>query len=249
MLCLSTAYAQYGCRTVARGDTIYQRCYYTTGQLASEISYLKSDERWKHLKVYTTAKAVSYETSYGQRYGSSHVELRYQGHGGVASAHYTMQPDGGIQYTDVTTYLRPDGTVDHVEDMSRGNDGEMHPWLKHMPEKPQTVVPAPKPAACLPVPEQKELYVINYTSETLHLICQYRDIQAAAMALMIEAADTTKVGVYSATNSSADPLRHYMIQVADKARRGYQYQLKSIGNAADAHQYVMIVCRKVSAKK
>lgn len=256
VLCTLAASAQYGCKTIIKGDTIYQRCYYTSGQLSTEVSYQKSDERWKHLKVYTTAKAVSYETSYGQRYGSSHVDLRYQAGGGVATAHYTMQPDGGIQYTDVTTYFRPDGTVDHEEDMSRGNDGELHTWLKHMPEKPQTVVQAPKPtpappapAACQPVPDQKELYVVNYTSEALHLVCQYLDIQAASMGLDIEPADTAKVGIYSSFASSVDPLQHYTVLVANKARTGYQYQVQRMTSGTDAPQYLMIVCKRVKARK
>ncbi|MBS1685083.1 MAG: hypothetical protein JSS76_10025 [Bacteroidetes bacterium] len=255
MLYITTASAQYGCKTTSKGDTIYQRCYYTTGALCTEISYLKNNERWKQVKIYTKSKELVYERSYGQRYGSSHVELRYQPSGSVSTAHYTMQPDGGIQYTDITTYFKPDGSIDHEEDMSRGNDGEIHPWPIHMPDKPQPVVPAPRPvpapapAACLPVPEQRELYLINYTSERLHLICQYRDIKAASMSLLIEPADTAKVGVYSSFHTSPDPLQHYMIQIADKARRGYQYQVKTISNAADTQQYIMIVYRKIKGRK
>lgn len=256
LLYAGTISAQYACKTITKGDTMYQRGYYTTGQLSTEISYLKSNDRWKNLKVYGKDKTVIYERSYGQRYGSSHVELRYQAGGGVASAHYTMQPDGGIQYTDITTYFKPDGTIDHEEDMSRGNDGEIHPWPIHMPERPQPVVPAPKPATtpqkpaeCAPVPGQKQLYVINYTSEPLHLTCRYKDIQAAAMGLDIEAADTATVGVYSSFRSVIDPLQHYALQVTNKARTGYQYQVKTIANGDDARQYVMIVCRRIKSKK
>ncbi len=256
ILYTATVHAQYGCKTLIRGDTIYQRCYYTTGQLVTEISYLRSNERWKHVKIYNKDHDVSYQNSYGQRYGSSHVDLRYQTGGGVVSAHYTMQPDGGIQYTDVTTYFKPDGTVDHEEDYSRGNDGELHTWLKHMPEEPQPVVPAPKPAltppaaaVCQPVPDQKELYVVNYTSEPLLLTCRYTDIQAAAMRLDIDPADTAKVGVYSAFHTSSDPLQHYSILVASKPRSGYQYLVQGIPSGASPQQYVMVICRKVKTKK
>lgn len=251
----AAAYAQYSCKTMTKGDTIYQRCYYTTGQLSTEICYLHTNERWKHLKVYTKTHELSYENSYGQRYGSSHVDLRYQADGGVASAHYTMQPDGGIQYTDVTTYFKADGTQDHVEDNSRGNDGEPHLRLLR-PQEPKPIAPTPqtspqpsKPNECAPVPGQKKLYLINYTSETLQLIYQYKDGRSSAVRAAVEPSDTTVVGVYSSYRSSSDPLQHYGIQVASRPKTGYQYQVKPINSGDTADQYVIVVCRKVKTKR
>lgn len=245
----SAALAQYGSKTFTRKDTVWTICYFTTGQKSTEVYDLASDTRWHTLKAYDKNGKVIYERSYGQKHGSSGVELKYHPNGGISSARYTMQPDGGIQHTDITTYFTADGRVDHEVDMSIGDNGMMHgPGIittkGPVPAPHVTPRPAPKPNECAPVPAATEVYLINYTSERLHIRAQYKDIAAGPAFYDIEPSDTVKMGIHYAS-SAANPLDHYKLQVETQARYDFEYRVSNGGGNGSNKQYVMVTCRKI----
>ena len=243
------AMAQHGVKTFTKDGREWAVSYFTSGQRSTEVSCTVSDSRWKKLSVYDRAGHVIYETNYGQRYGSSHVDVKYYPDGAVYSTHYTMQPDGGIQYTDITTFFAPDGKVDHVEDNSLGNDGTPHVRAPLRPD--QTPAPSiyttPKSAECVPVPTPTEVYLINYTSERLHIRSEYKDMSAGPVYYDVEPADTVRIGAHYAT-MTADPLRHYSIYVETKPRFGLGYYVNYRGMANSNNQYVLVTCHRTSKK-
>ena len=240
------AISQHACKTFTKDGYEWQVCYYKTGQKSTEISYALSDTRWKSLKVYDRTGKVIYEESYGPKHGSSGVELKYYPDGGVSSAHYTMQPDGGIQYTDITTYFKPDGTVDHVEDYSRGNDGEFHVPPVHLPA-PSPTVPRRenKPVECTPVPPLTQVFLINYTSEPLHIRSQFMDITGGPVYCDVDPSDTVRIGAYNAT-PEMNPLDHFKVKVETRARYSYEYRVSHIPGGNSGRHYIMVTCRKLA---
>lgn len=240
-LCL---HAQVGCKTYTADSTEKQVCYFTTGQKSTEISYPRSNPNWKNLKAYDLKGNVIYSREYGRRWGSSGVDIKYYPNGGLSSARYTMQPDGGIQHTDITTYFTPEGKVDHEDDRSIGNNGSM----RVSPVKGPAHV-APKPNECAPVPASTQIYLINYTSERLHIRYQFKDITSSGPGYMdIEPSDTTKLGIYYPKGRESNPLGHYTIEVETKPKYDYEYRLANAGGNSTGKQYVMVTCSKIQRR-
>lgn len=244
--------AQQATKTFTRKDTVWTISYFTSGQKSTEIYNLVSDSRWHQLRAYDKTGKVIYERSYGQKHGSSGVSLKYHPNGAIYTAHYTMQPDGGIQYYDVTSYFTPEGKLDHEEDNSRGNDGQLHvaptvnPARTPVPNVHIAPQPATKPSECTPVPASTEIYLINYTSERLHIRSQYTTIAAGPVYYDVEPSDTVRVGMYFATAGNAgNPLDHYALKVETRPRYGLEYRITNAAGGTTLKQYVMATCRRI----
>lgn len=59
-----------------------------------------------------------YKTDHGCLHGCGSLTVRYYSNGSVESARKTFQPDGGIQYYDITIFFNEDGTFNREEDNS-----------------------------------------------------------------------------------------------------------------------------------
>jgi hypothetical protein len=242
------AMAQYGTKTYIKDGRQWTVSYFTAGQKSTEVSYAESDSRWKKITAYDRTGHVIYETNYGQRYGSSHVDVRYYPDGAVYRTHYTMQPDGGIQYTDITTYYAPDGKVDHEEDNSIGNEGV--PLLRTM----FSTGPCARYTSAY-LAEASRMYagaishgclsdstipVSAFISES-----QYKDIAGGPAYYDVDPADTVRIGAHYAT-PMADPLDHYSLYVETKPRNGFGYYINYWGMASSNRQYVLVTCHRSS---
>jgi hypothetical protein len=249
---ISGASAQQGSKTFTRKDTVWTISYFATGQKSTVIYSLVSDSRWHQLKAYDKSGKVIYERSYGLKHGSSGVDLKYHPNGGIYTAHYTMQPDGGIQHYDVSSYFTPEGKLDHEEDNSLGDDGLRHlqpiysPLRTPAPNVQIAPHPLQKPNECIPMPASTEIFLINYTSERLHVRSQYTAIQAGPVYYDVDPSDTVKIGAYFATaGNPGDPLGQYSLRVETKPRNGFEYRITNAAGGTTLKQYVMAICRRI----
>jgi hypothetical protein len=238
------AVAQQSCRIFATDSSELQVCYFTTGQMSTEIASRKSNKQWHTLKAYDLYGHEIYTRSYGQQYGASNVELTYYPSGAIYIARYIVLPDSGSQRTDITTYFTVDGKVDHELDNSVDKTGEqkhdqiIYPGHVPLPAKPG------KPVS----PPSTNLYLINYTSETLMLAAQSKDIAAPPFAREIDPADTFLVGTYYATPGTQNPMDHYSMRIVTKPRRGYEYLIRYIEGYKSDKEYVMVTLHRAEKK-
>jgi hypothetical protein len=233
LLSLISLNAQYACKT---GPGIAEICYFRTGQKSTERAVSDKRRNWKVFTAYNRSGKVIYQQEYGQFAGSSYVEAKYYADGGISSAHYTMQPDGGIQFTNITTFFTPDGRVDHVEDMSIGNDGEMHLTPIHKsveaPRKEQV-------AACNPPMLVCSLYAINGTGHRLSIHAQYKKGSSQAYDRQVNAGDSVLIGNYYPAGREESPLEHYSLNVI-RNYKGQYYNIAVVPGAIGDRRYVMI---------
>jgi hypothetical protein len=248
-ICLAFGAHSQQSKTINTSDSTIEIYQYKTGKRSADIRYAKASSYWKRVNVYDIHGEIVYTRDYGRKWGSSHVELKFRPEGGVSTARYTMQPDGGIQYFDVTTYFTGDGKVDHEEDRSLGDNGQprLNPNFTH--QEPAIILKPVKPNECIPVPASVQVHLINYTSEILHVRYQFRDIVNSGPAYLdIEPSDTTKLGIYYPKGNDQNPLDHYSVSVETKAKNRVEYRIANAGGNNDV-RYLMVICRKIRAGK
>lgn len=244
---LTSLKAQLGCKKSISDEGEVTSCFHSNGKLSTQIIKLKNDTRWYRIRIFNAAGDEIYSSEYGAKWGSSNVQLSYYENGQVKSAHYTMQPDGGIQYHDVTTYFTVDGSKEREEDNSLDNYGSPRLLLptEHSPDTKHLVhVKVPTPASCTPVKVPFDLYIINYTSDLLRLnITNTYNFDLPAVK-QIEAGDTIFISSFYDEPGNVLPLTQFRIELNQKAKRGYTYQINHISTSESKKQFVAITLRK-----
>lgn len=242
--------AQLNCKLshTAEGETA--TCYHANGKKSTVIFKSKSEQRWFTLKIYDGSGRELYSREYGNKWGSSGVDLKYYKNGQVESARYTMQPDGGIQHYDVKTFWTEDGKYFREEDNSWGNDGLRCPGVVKT-ALPTVPPPAPKaetkqPNECAPVQTLFDFYIINNTSDSLTITCANRITFGKPLTKTADAGDTVKIETYYAEYGAASPLKFYKIDLKEEARKGYRFQIKHMEGSKDQTQYAAISLRRIN---
>lgn len=242
-------WAQLNCTTLKTDSGELQICHLQNGQKSTVVFSPKVNPRWKTLTAYNTHGNMIYQKNYGQRWGSSGVDVRYYANGALKSARYTMQPDGGIQYTDITTFFTADGKFDHESNDGTDMFGHRGPQVlvapSHTPPAPQTQ----KPNECAPVPAGNTCFLINNTSDVLNITAQYKPINASPFDNKIEPGDTLKIGIYYPKNDADGPLNSWKITVHNKAKTGYHYSLQLLSGDKKTAKYIAVYMRNNDDKK
>jgi hypothetical protein len=143
-------------------------CYYAWKKVSTKTYSTHAEPKINHFIAYDSLGAIIFEGFSGYKHGSNGLTVRYHPTGGVASIQVTMQPDGGIQYTDITHFYAPNGKFIRSEDHS------LRETLTPIFIEPTTpTVPVPKqnqPIACNPVPQQTQYFALkNVNSFTIKL--------------------------------------------------------------------------------
>lgn len=110
--------AQLNCKTLKGqfGDSVI--CYHSGGQ-RSTVEFRDSDQfNYRTFYAFDTKGNKIFEGGHGYRHGGGSLDVTYHSNGCVNSVRSTFQPDGGIQYYDVTTYFNEDGSFNRREDNS-----------------------------------------------------------------------------------------------------------------------------------
>ena len=241
--------AQLNCKTITTTEGETTACYHANGKKSTVIFKAKKEQHWYALKIYDNSGKEIYSKEYGHKWGSSGVDLKYYKNGQVESARYTMQPDGGIQHYDVTSYFREDGKFDHDEDRSLNNHGLMElqgPGYKPVLE-PEVIKPkpSPNPNECAPVQTPFDFYIINNTSDLITVTCANRTTFGKPVTKTADAGDTIKVESYYAEPGSPSPLKFYKVDLKDKPKAGYRFHIKHMEGGKDKSQYAAISLRRI----
>jgi hypothetical protein len=130
--------AQLNCKTLKglMGDSVI--CYHANGKVSTITFPEDGFERYSHTVIYDLYGNEVYQGGQGYRHGGGSLYLTYYKNGAVSSARSTFQPDGGIQYFDVTTFFNEDGTFLRKEDNSWDRQLTIPTYIEHnrVVEKP-----------------------------------------------------------------------------------------------------------------
>ncbi len=242
-------YSQLNCTTIKSGTTNTTTCYHKNGKESTVVKELSTSPRWYLLKIYDSKGKELFSREYGLKWGSSGIDLSYHSNGQVKSVHYTMQPDGGIQRTDITTHFNDEGIFEREEDRSLGNNGLPELVLPdYLQKKPAYIIPKEntlKVSDCLPVQTPFDFYLINNTSSRLNLTCSNQNTYGNRISKQIDAGDTIFIETYYSEPGSPSPLKFYNVELRDKPKRGYNFQIKHLDGNNKRDHYAAISLRRI----
>lgn len=239
--------AQLNCKTINTAEGETTTCYHANGKKSTVIFQAQKQQRWYVLKIYDNTGKEIYSKEYGNKWGSSGVDLKYYKNGQVESVRYHMQPDGGIQHYDVKTLFSEMGEFLRDEDFSLDRTGILQkgpgyiepikPTMKELEKK--------SPAECAPVQTQFDFYIINNTSDEIVVTTRNTITFGKTITKTIDAGDTAKIETYYAEPGSPSPLKFYKVDLKDNPKVGYRFQIKHIAGEAQRQQYAAISLRRI----
>ncbi len=207
--------AQLNCKTitVSKGDSVL--CYHVNGKVAT-ISYPDPTwERYTHTLIYDQNGNQVYKGSQGYRHGGGSLYLKYYANGAVSSARSTFQPDGGIQYYDVTTFFNEDGTFNREEDHS------MH---THRPTlfDPTTIIKTqPVVQPLMQKADSVELFIKNTTGKKVSILVQAKGSKDRTLVHIKK--KEVSIGKYVPLKGNQDPHIYFeIIIVPNKKKKSIQ---------------------------
>jgi hypothetical protein len=93
----------------SKSDSTFEYKYFKNGKISTKRLQLSDKIHFGYLKAYKVDGTEIYSMSTRNVGGHGSVDVEYYPSGAIKKAHATSQPDGGIQYGDITHYLSDDG--------------------------------------------------------------------------------------------------------------------------------------------
>jgi len=188
----------------SKSDSTFEYTYFKTGKISTKRLLLSEKIKFGYLIAYNIEGKEIYNMSTRNVGGHASVSTTFYENGAIKTAHYTSQPDGGIQRGDVKHYFDEKGNITNVVDMSDDGHGRMtvNPILKFEqlpnptkeiePEKPKNEV-----AECAII-YKTEIYAVNFTRKTqvLSPIKKPSNGQEFSEKYTIQPGDSVKIGYY-----------------------------------------------------
>jgi hypothetical protein len=156
----------------SKSDSTFEYKYFKNGKISTKRLQLSDKIHFGYLKAYKVDGTEIYSMSTRNVGGHGSVDVEYYPSGAIKKAHATSQPDGGIQYGDITHYFDEIGTVTSVVDLSDDGPGRMittptfrqvDPVVAPKIEKKQEVV------QCATI-YSSEIFIVNLTRKPQTII-------------------------------------------------------------------------------
>jgi hypothetical protein len=161
-------------KEIVRNDTTYLVTYFTSGEISTLTTKLDFGPEFRDgtARAFRRDGTRIYKQNIRRYAGHASVRFSFYDDGAVSKAHYTSQPDGGIQRYDVTHLFDQQGNVTEVIDMSDDGFGPS-PRIFVEQTPPPVVKKEPQPKQevmeCA-VLYQGEVFVINMTGKPVTTI-------------------------------------------------------------------------------
>jgi hypothetical protein len=151
----------------AQSDTLFDIKYHKNGKISTKSVIFQDDIYWGYAKAYNQKGEEIYSMGTRRAGGHGSVDFYYFDNGAVSKAHYTSQPDGGIQWGDVTHYFDEEGNITNIEDNSSDMYG--HPRLQITYEPQFEYKENPIKQEVVPCAEiyETEVHVINLSGKSI----------------------------------------------------------------------------------
>ncbi len=140
-------------------------CFHQSGGKSTIEFHDRENDRYQHFIAYDSKGNKIFEGGHGYRHGGGSLYVNYHSNGTISSARSTFQPDGGIQYYDVTTYFAEDGSFIRREDNSWDRQVTI-PTYVHQPKEEEK--PKEKPVEKLK--DSIQYLIKNTTKHTIKVL-------------------------------------------------------------------------------
>ena len=156
----------------SKSDSTFEYKYFKNGKISTKRLQLSDKIHFGYLKAYKVDGTEIYSMSTRNVGGHGSVDVEYYPSGAIKKAHATSQPDGGIQYGDITHYFDEIGNVTSIVDLSDDGPGRMittptfrqvDPVVAPKTEKKQEVV------QCATI-YSSEIFIVNLTRKPQTII-------------------------------------------------------------------------------
>jgi hypothetical protein len=114
-------------------------CFHQSGTKSTVEFHDRENDRYQWFIAYNVKGNKIFEGGHGYRHGGGSLDVKYHSNGSISSVRSTFQPDGGIQYYDVTAYFAEDGSFIRREDNSWDRQLTIQPYVHHSVETEKPV--------------------------------------------------------------------------------------------------------------
>jgi hypothetical protein len=184
----------------SKSDSTFEYKYFKNGKISTKRLQLSDKIHFGYLKAYKVDGTEIYSMSTRNVGGHGSVDVEYYPSGAIKKAHATSQPDGGIQYGDITHYFDEIGNVTSIVDLSDDGPGRMittptfrqvDPVVAPKTEKKQEVV------QCATI-YSSEIFIVNLTRKPQTIISKKTPPNGIGFKekTLIDPGDTVLLGGY-----------------------------------------------------
>jgi hypothetical protein len=184
----------------SKSDSTFEYKYFKNGKISTKRLQLSDKIHFGYLKAYKVDGTEIYFMSTRNVGGHGSVDVEYYPSGAIKKAHATSQPDGGIQYGDITHYFDEIGNVTSIVDLSDDGPGRMittptfrqvDPVVAPKTEKKQEVV------QCATI-YSSEIFIVNLTRKPQTIISKKTPPNGIGFKekTLIDPGDTVLLGGY-----------------------------------------------------
>lgn len=225
--------AQLNCKVNKgiKGDSTV--CFHQNGTVSSISFSSIQHERYYHFLAFDNKGNKVLEANHGLLHGSAGLDVKYYPNGALRSARKTFQPDGGIQYYDVTSFFKEDGTFDHDEDNSWDRQITVitQPFERKV-EQPEKKI------------EPKSVVVKNSTSRKIKILVGEMDAKKEKRIVTIPKYKEVEIGQFVPEKKKDQALQFYQIEVLPMKKKFKTIIVTSNDLNTDKRQLILIVEKK-----
>jgi len=207
-----------------KSDTIFEYKYFKNGKVSTKKAVPKGEVRFGYFKAYKIDGTEIYNMSIRNVGGHSSVDASYYPSGAISVAHYTGQPDGGIQHEEITHYFDEQGNITDIVDMS--HDGfpsitvpDLSPYKRIVQEKKEEKKEEKlEQVVKCAIIYSTEIYIVNLThsSQKIKTIKSPPNGFDFKASFEIGSGDTLKAGTYVEAQMFTAPKEIYSCEIQSK---------------------------------
>jgi len=158
----------------SKSDSTFEYKYFKNGKISTKRLLLSDKIHFGYLKAYKIDGTEIYTTYPRNVGGHSSVDVEYYPSGAIKKAHATDQPDGGIQYGDITHYFDEEGNITNIVDLSDDGWGRTVTYPDFKKVDPQPIVTPkidkkPEVISCAVI-YSTEIFIVNFTNKPQTII-------------------------------------------------------------------------------
>lgn len=212
--------------------------YHQNGKI-SIINY-KSDPDFNihtFIAYDNTGKQI-FKGDHGYRHGGAGIYPKYYSNGQISSIRSTFQPDGGIQYYDVTEYWNEDGSYSHKEDNSRNTERET---LHHVPTTP-IVTPKEEKVQEVKIqtPDSTNLVIKNSTRKKVSIIVANKQNDKIYV-YKLKRNQELNIGKFLQKKGELNPKNYFVVNLDSNDPKSKNYSVVWISDVSTIKKSVLML--------
>lgn len=210
-------------------DTLIDYHYFQSGEVSTKQIRLTDELRWGYAKAYTRDGKEIYSMQTRRVGGHASVQFRYYESGAVRTAHYTSQPDGGIQRSDIKHHFDEEGNVTSVQDFSTDDQGRFKTITTITgPTAPLEKEFKQESMACAEI-YSTEVYAINLSKRKVKIMPDKSvNTDESTEPLVLRSGDTLKIASYIDAQHFSPPKGRISFTINQKKRKPGRDKTKEV---------------------